>query len=96
MQLTVTNTGTRAGDEVVQLYLRDDVASVARPVRALAGFQRIRLEPGERRTVTFQVAPAALTVLDEHLVPRAEPGSFTVMVGSSSRDIRLRGTAVVR
>lgn len=96
VQLTVTNTGTRAGDEVVQLYLRDDVASVARPVRALAGFQRIRLEPGERRTVTFQVAPAALTVLDEHLVPRAEPGSFTVMVGSSSRDIRLRGTAVVR
>lgn len=93
---TITNAGTRAGDEVVQLYLRDVLASVARPVQQLAGFTRIRLSPGESREVTFQVTRSQLQMLDANLHWVVEPGPFRVQVGASSRDIRLRGELVVR
>jgi len=96
VRLTVRNTGTRAGHEVVQLYLRDEVASYAQPVLQLAGFTRVWLAPGEAREVRFRLGPRALSVLDAALRPVVEPGSFRVYVGASSRDIRLRGTLEVR
>jgi beta-glucosidase len=81
----VTNTGSRAGDEVVQLYVRDRVASVTRPVKELRGFERVTLAPGARQTVTFKVGPAALRFTDEHMNRVVEPGWFDLMVGTSSR-----------
>lgn len=80
----VTNGGRVAGDEVVQLYLRDDVASVTRPVRELRGFRRVHLAPGETRTVTFTVGEQDLAFLDASLRRVVEPGGFTVWVGGSS------------
>lgn len=82
----VANTGPRAGDEVVQLYIRDVVSSVTRPVKELKGFQRISLAPGECRTVAFDVTPEHLAFYDIDMVWRVEPGEFRIMVGSSSRD----------
>lgn len=96
VKLRVRNTGSRAGDEVVQLYLRDVLASVARPVLMLAGFQRIRLGPGEERGVSFALAPEQLRLLDAGMRWVVESGTFRVLVGGSSRDIRLRGDLVVR
>ncbi|MCU0268337.1 MAG: glycoside hydrolase family 3 C-terminal domain-containing protein [Acidimicrobiales bacterium] len=88
---TVTNTGTRAGDEVVQLYLRDPVASVTRPVQELRGFVRLGLEPGEEASVVFEV-PADLCAFTDVGGRRVvEPGVIEVLVGASSADIRLRG-----
>jgi beta-glucosidase len=92
----VKNVGTRAGAEVVQLYIHDEVASVARPVMALAGFARVQLAPGEQREVVFRVGPDRLRLLDQAMHWVVEPGDFRVMVGSSSRDIRLRGVLTVR
>lgn len=86
----VTNTGTRAGDEVVQLYLRDELASVARPLLELKDFARVRLEPGETREVRFNLTPEMLSMLDIELRRVIEPGTFRVLIGSSSREIRLR------
>ena len=96
VRLTVRNTGERASDEVVQLYLRDVLASLAQPVMELAGFERVHLAPGEARQVKFTVRPEHLTMLDAELKPVIEPGAFRVMVGSSSKDIRLRGELIVR
>jgi len=80
----LANTGRRAGDEVVQLYLHDRVSSVTRPVRELRGFERVRLGAGERRTVTFIVGPTALRFTDERMNRVVEPGTFDIMVGTSS------------
>jgi len=80
----VTNTGRRAGDEVVQLYIRDRVASATRPVKELRGFERVTLGPGERRTVSFTVGPAALRFTGADMRRVVEPGVFDIMVGSSS------------
>ncbi|HEY7396286.1 MAG TPA: glycoside hydrolase family 3 C-terminal domain-containing protein [Gemmatimonadaceae bacterium] len=96
VRATVKNTGTRAGDEVVQLYLRDVLASVARPVMQLAGFQRISLAPGEAKTVSFELSSAQLRMLNKDMQWVVEPGVFRVMVGASSKDIRLRGELAVR
>jgi beta-glucosidase len=84
VSVDVTNTGGRAGDEVVQLYLRDDVASVARPVRELRGFRRISLRPGETRAVTFVLQPADLSLFRLDMQQVVEPGTFTLWVGGSS------------
>jgi len=92
----VKNVGTRAGDEVVQLYLHDELASVAQPVTALKGFVRIHLATGEEREVVFRLGPDELRLLDRDLRWVVEPGDFRVMVGTSSRDIRLRGMLTVR
>jgi beta-glucosidase len=86
IQVDVTNTGSRAGDEVVQLYIRDVVSSVTRPVKELKGFKRVTLEPGESTTVAFDVTPEHLAFYDIDMVFRVEPGEFRLMVGSSSRD----------
>jgi beta-glucosidase len=92
----VTNAGSRAGDEVVQLYVRDLLASVARPVMQLAGFRRVHLAPGESREVAFTVGREQLQMLDRDLHWIVEPGTFRLLIGASSRDIRLRGDLVVR
>jgi beta-glucosidase len=92
----VTNSGRIAGDEVVQLYIRDVLASMARPVMELKGFQRVRLAPGESREVRFTLDTSHLRMLDENMNWVVEPGVFRVMVGGSSKDIRLRGELVVK
>ncbi len=87
----VTNVGERAGDEVIQLYLRDRLARVTRPVQELAGFKRISLAPGERCTVTFTVEMRQLGFYNHEMRFVVEPGYVDVMVGGGSDDIRLRG-----
>lgn len=94
--LTVTNTGRMAGAEVVQLYVQDELARVARPVMELRGFTRVHLEPGESRQVSFLLGSEHLRMLDTDMRWVVEPGVFRVLIGSSSKDIRLRGTLVVR
>jgi beta-glucosidase len=81
-----------AGAEVVQLYLRDPVASTVRPLKELKGFQRISLEPGQQQTVSFTVDRDSLAFFNQKLEWRAEPGQFELMVGSASDDIRLQET----
>jgi beta-glucosidase len=88
VSVTVTNTGERAGTEIVQLYLRNLVASVTRPVLELKGFQRIELQPGESRRVSFSVGEMELTFLRQDLTWGTEPGSYQVFIGSSSKDLR--------
>ncbi len=88
LSVEVVNTGERAGDEVVQLYLRDLVSSVTRPVKELKGFERVGLAPGERRTVSFTVGPAELRLWDREMRRVVEPGEFELMVGASSADLR--------
>jgi beta-glucosidase len=96
LRCRVKNVGPRAGDEVAQLYLHDVLASAARPVIQLAGLERVHLEPGESRTVQFTVGPDQLRMLDRDMRWVVEPGAFRVMIGASSKDIRLRGEFVVR
>ena len=91
IRVDVTNTGERAGDEVVQLYVRDVASSVTRPVKELKGFQRVTLAPGETKTVVFTLAVNQLAFLDRAMRLIVEPGTIEVMVGSSSEDIRLTG-----
>lgn len=84
----VTNTGACAGDEVVQFYVHDVLSNlVTRPVKSLKGFQRITLQPGETRSVTFSVGPRQLHFLDESMQWTVEPGAFELMVGGSSQDL---------
>lgn len=92
----VTNTGTRIGDEVVQLYVKDVLASLARPVMSLKGFARVQLAPGDATTVRFTLSREALRMLDARMQWVVEPGDFRILVGASSEDIRLRGTLTVR
>src|SRR5205814_1972644 len=82
----VTNTGGRAGTEVVQMYIRDRVSSVTRPVKELRGFKKVSLQPGETATVALPITPASLAFYDAHMNYVVEPGEFSIMVGSSSRD----------
>jgi beta-glucosidase len=84
VNVDVTNSGKVAGDEVVQLYIRDDVGSVTRPVQELRGFRRVRLSPGETRTISFAIDVQDLAFHNADLARVAEPGSFTVFVGGSS------------
>ena len=86
VSVEIRNTGNMAGDEIVQMYIRDRFSSVTRPVKELKDFARIHLEPGETRTVEFSVTPDKLMFLDKDLRPVVEPGEFIVMVGPSSDD----------
>jgi beta-glucosidase len=86
--VTLTNTGDREGEEVVQLYVSDLVASVARPESYLIGFTRLSLAPGEAARVTFDVHPSRLAFYDEAMEFVVEPGLFRFAVGASSSDIR--------
>ena len=86
--VTVTNTGDRAGSEVVQLYIRDLVGSITRPVKELKGFEKIYLQPNESRTVRFTIAPEMLKFYNADLKFVAEPGDFDVMIGPDSRNVK--------
>jgi beta-glucosidase len=96
VRFLLRNTGSREGDEVVQLYLQDLLASVSCPVRELKGFQRIHLQRGETREISFTITPEMLSLLDRNLKRVIEPGDFGIMIGSSSTDIRLRGRLTVK
>ena len=96
ISVDVQNTGQRPGAETVQLYVNDLVSSVTRPLRELKGFEKIVLQPGEKRTVRFKLGPEELSFLDRTLESIVEPGTFRVMVGSSCDDIRLGGNFDVK
>lgn len=86
----VSNTGKRAGSEVMQMYIRDCVSSVTRPVKELKGFTKVWLEPGEMKTVALDITPESLAFYDVNMKYGVEPGDFEVMVGNSSRDADLQ------
>jgi beta-glucosidase len=92
LSFTLSNSGPAAGAEVVQLYLRDPVASVVRPLKELKGFQRVVLKPGQRQVVSFTIDREMLAFYKRKLEWGAEAGKFEVMVGSASDDVRLRQT----
>ena len=96
IEAAVCNTGEYEGDEVVQLYLTDRYASMTRPVKELAGFKRISLKPGERKTVVFEVLASQMAFLDKKMRWKVEKGSIGVEIGSSSEDIRLTGEYTVK
>ncbi|MDB5693880.1 MAG: beta-glucosidase, partial [Alphaproteobacteria bacterium] len=87
--VTIRNTGAVAGDEVVQLYAHDPVASVSRPLQELRGFRRVALAPGEAKRIAFTLRPEQLAIWDAGRW-RIEPGTIELMIGSSSADIRVR------
>jgi len=89
ISLIVKNTGNRHGDEVVQLYIHDKVASYVQPVKELKRFKRLSVEPGETKKVKFTLYPEDLAIWDKNMEHTVEPGDFAVMVGSSSEDIRM-------
>ena len=89
--IDVTNDGRMAGDEVVQMYIRDEVSSVTQPVKQLKGFQRIHLEPGETKTIQFVVTPDKLSFYNEEMRRVVEPGLFDIMIGPSSSPDKLVG-----
>jgi beta-glucosidase len=84
----VRNVGSRRGDEVVQLYIRDDVSSVTRPLLELKGFQRVTLEPGESRSVSFDIKPTDLWFYNTAMKRVVEPGTFTIFAGPNSVDLK--------
>ena len=88
VKVDVANTGKRAGDEVVQLYVRDDEASVTRPLIELKRFQRVTLQPGERKTVSFELTPRDLSLWNVQMKRVVEPGTFTISAGPNSVDLK--------
>jgi beta-glucosidase len=90
LSVTVANTGQRAGTEVVQMYIRDCVSSVTRPVKELKGFQKVSLKPGEKKTVSLDITPELLAFYDVKMKFTVEPGEFEIMAGNSSRDTDLQ------
>jgi beta-glucosidase len=90
IHVDITNTGKRLGDEVVQMYIRDCVSSVTRPIKELKGFQRVALQPGQTKIVTFDITPDLLSFYDINMKFGVEPGEFEIMVGNSSRDADLQ------
>ncbi|MFK7834487.1 MAG: glycoside hydrolase family 3 C-terminal domain-containing protein [Winogradskyella sp.] len=92
----ITNTGNYDGDEVVQLYIKDEFASIARPVIELKGFKRIHLKTGETKDIQFKITPELLTMLNKKMERVVEPGDFRIMIGASSNDIRLREILTVK
>ena len=88
VEVEVANVGSRAGDEVVQLYVRDQVSSVTRPVLELKGFERVTLAAGERRTVRFELGPDAFALWNSAMREVVEPGLFDIKVGPNSADLK--------
>jgi beta-glucosidase len=96
VRVTIANTGERAGKEVVQLYVRDRESTVIRPVKELKGFAKVELKPGERKTVSFRLDKRAFAYYEPRIRDwRVESGEFDILVGASSRDIRLEATLYV-
>lgn len=96
VSFNVTNTGKVDGDEVVQMYVRDELSSVSRPIKELKGFERISLKAGETKKVTFNIGYDELSMLDKDLKRLVEAGDFRIMIGASSKDIKLRGILNVK
>jgi beta-glucosidase len=92
VMVKITNIGERAGTEVAQLYIRDLVSSVTRPVKELKAFHKVWLEPGETKTIAFDISPESLAFYDVDMNYLVEPGEFEIMVGNSSRDEDLQKT----
>ena len=88
VRVPVTNTGKVAGDEVVQVYLRDEISSVTRPVKELAGFQRVTLKPGETRQVDIPLPPRVFELWNRDMERVIEPGDFSIMAGPNSQDLQ--------
>src|SRR5207247_11181755 len=95
VSVDVTNTGPRAGDEVAQLYIRDAVSMATQPVKQLRGFRRVTLQPGETRTITFEIGPEQLAYHGVDMKRVVEPGRFEVMVGGNSVDVQSAALDVV-
>jgi beta-glucosidase len=91
IKIDVKNTGNREGDEVVQIYINDVVASVTRPVKELKAFERISLRAGEKKTVSFSISTDELAFYNKNMEKKVEPGIFKVMAGNSSSNILLEG-----
>jgi len=87
LRVSVTNAGTRSGDEVVQLYIHHVVSSVTQPIKELRAFQKVNLQPGERKTIEFEIKPEMLSLLDKNMKPTIEPGRVELMVGGNSADL---------
>jgi len=96
LSFDLANSGKVAGTEIVQLYLRDMVSSVVRPLKELKGFQKVQLKPGETRRVNFTIDRDTLSFFNSKLAWGAEAGDFKLMVGSASDDIRLESTLTLR
>jgi beta-glucosidase len=96
VSVDIKNTGDRAGEETVQLYIHEAFAPVSTPVKQLRGFERVSLKPGETKTVAFTLTPEDLQLLDRDMNWRVVPGDFEIMVGKSSEDLPLKGTLKVR
>ena len=90
VSFTLTNTGKRSGEEVVQLYIRDVVASVVRPLKELKGFNKVKLEAGESKKISFTINKETLSFYNQQLKWGTEAGSFQVMIGAASNDIKLQ------
>jgi beta-glucosidase len=88
VEVDVANVGARAGDEVVQVYVHDQVASVTRPIKELKAFERVTLQPGERRTVRFTLGPEAFRMWDIDMNEVVEPGLFDILAGPNSQDLK--------
>ena len=88
MRVTVRNTGNYDGEETAQLYIRDMVGSISRPVKELKGFQKVALKKGESKTLTFRLSPDDLKFYNNDLKFVSEPGDFQVFVGGNSRDVQ--------
>ncbi|MCK4815443.1 fibronectin type III-like domain-contianing protein [bacterium] len=87
ISVDVTNIGKLPGDEVVQLYVQDEISSVTRPIIELKGFKKISLVPGEKRNVAFEIGPEELGLFDREMNFIVEPGSFKIMVGPNQQDV---------
>jgi beta-glucosidase len=88
VSIEITNTGKIFGEEVVQLYVGDDVSSVSRPMKELKGFKKIGLQPGEKQNIVLTLTPSDLSFYNQDMKWVLEPGTFTIMVGASSEDIK--------
>jgi beta-glucosidase len=96
ISLDVRNTGSRKGAEVVQLYINDVIASTSRPIKELKGYEKVSLEPGETKTVKLKLLPEDLSLYDRNMNFVVEPGTFKIMIGSSSQNIKLTGSLEVK
>ena len=92
--INVKNTGSRDADEIVQLYIRDMVASISRPAKELKGFQRIHLAAGESREISFDITPEMLKFYNAELKHVIEPGDFQIMVGGNSKEVKTQNLTV--
>jgi len=91
ISVDLKNIGERKGDEVAQLYINDVISSTSKPSKELKGYEKVSLNPGETKTVKFKLLPEDISLFDRNMNFVVEPGKFSVMIGASSQDIKLKG-----